>query len=350
MKTKKFENEVWKDVKFFGEFPYWEGKYQVSNLGRIRSLFYKGTPRVTIKNVFILSGKPENPYYYTRFTAPTGYPDKWLRVHRLVAKAFIPIPKKYLKQGLTEKDLAVNHIDEDPSNNCVSNLEWTTTKENNAYGTRGKRISESLKKNTKHMKTLSKRFIRMNKEGCKPVAQYDITTGELLRTYASLTETRQFGFEPSCVGACCKGRSLRHKKFTWRWVVTKPRQKLTEDELLELRTIDRRAYLKGLETKAQRLKERKRVERGKRISQTLKNNEEFINRVRKQTASRNRAGAKAVGCYDLQTGELIKAYPVSSWVEQDGFDPGTVAGVCKGKYKHHKGYAWKYIPRVAITL
>lgn len=65
-------------------------------------------------------------------------------VHRLVAEAFIPNP---------DNKPTVNHKDENPLNNNVTNLEWATTKEQNCHGTRLKRIAEKQSKPVKCIET-----------------------------------------------------------------------------------------------------------------------------------------------------------------------------------------------------
>ena len=102
--------EVWKKVT---DFP----KYSVSNLGRVRN-----DEKGSILKPFKIGGK-NNQYY-----AVDMWPKKSIRVHRLVASAFIPNP---------DHKREVNHIDGDHFNNAVNNLEWVTGSENciHAYRT-----------------------------------------------------------------------------------------------------------------------------------------------------------------------------------------------------------------------
>lgn len=126
-------NEIWKDI------PGYEGLYQVSDYGRVRSLNYLGHEgKVKVLRIVIANG-----YYYL-----TLYKDgkkKGFRVHRLVVTAFIgPIPR----------GMVVNHINENKLDNRLSNLEICTQKYNNNWGTRNERLSKKLIGNTSASKKL----------------------------------------------------------------------------------------------------------------------------------------------------------------------------------------------------
>ena len=112
--------EIWKDIEGY------ENLYQVSNLGRVKSLNYNHTGKEKI-----MKAKKDKGYLRVQLYKD-GKP-KFYSVHRLVATSFLPNPNN-LSQ--------VNHIDEDKSNNIVDNLEWCSAKYNSNYGTRIQRIVE----------------------------------------------------------------------------------------------------------------------------------------------------------------------------------------------------------------
>ena len=108
--------EIWKDILGY------EGKYQVSNWGRVKSLImWTGT--CYIEREKIIKPIKNKDGYMKTFLSKDGKV-KTLATHRLVAEAFIPNP-----DGFSE----VNHKDEDKTNNCADNLEWCTRKYNARY-------------------------------------------------------------------------------------------------------------------------------------------------------------------------------------------------------------------------
>ena len=129
----EYLNEIWKDIKGY------EGLYQVSNFGRVRSLNYNRTGIIKIlKQQKIYSG------YLTVYLGNNG-DNKGTKyfVHRLVAFAFPEICGEYF-EGAT-----VNHKNEIPWDNRAENLHWCTQSFNNSYGTRANRIYSKTKNGKK---------------------------------------------------------------------------------------------------------------------------------------------------------------------------------------------------------
>lgn len=124
------DGELWKDV------PGWDGVYQVSSLGRIRSTLH--TVRYNDGRVAKFPGKvlklTKNQDGYLCAVIRqrgTGRVISY-KIHRVVAEVFVANP-----HGYTE----VNHIDEDKTNNNAANLEWCDRLKNCNHGTRNERIS-----------------------------------------------------------------------------------------------------------------------------------------------------------------------------------------------------------------
>ena len=104
--------EIWKDIKGY------EGKYQISNKGNIRSLNYRRTGKTKI----LQPGKDKDGYLLIGLRKDGK--KKTYKIHRLVAEAFLENPNKKPQ---------INHIDGNKQNNHISNHEWTTNKENMAH-------------------------------------------------------------------------------------------------------------------------------------------------------------------------------------------------------------------------
>ena len=124
--------EVWKDIEGY------EGKYQVSDSGRVKSLNYRSTG----EEMVLKQRKCKDGYLQVRLCKEGKV--KYYKVHRLVAQAFIPNPENFP---------VINHMDENPSNNCANNLEWCTQKYNCNYGMRNEKIAKSQSKSVKCVET-----------------------------------------------------------------------------------------------------------------------------------------------------------------------------------------------------
>ena len=150
--------EIWKDCKGY------EGKYQVSNLGRVWSV---GGQK------YLVGSYDKDGYMRIHLTAKNGK-TKQEKVHRLVALAFIDNPS-----GLPQ----VNHKDENKENNCVDNLEWCNASYNNIYS-KGKAV----------------RCIELDRVfGCSQIAM------------------RELGIDGSSIRKCCKGQQKTCGGYHWEY-------------------------------------------------------------------------------------------------------------------------------------
>lgn len=110
--------EIWKDI------PEFEGLYQVSNLGKVKS--FQGSTKYGKPKEMILRPCLINSGYHVVTLYSKNRTKRKFQVHRLVAEAFIQNPNNLP---------CVNHKDENKINNSVNNLEWCTYQYNNNYGT-----------------------------------------------------------------------------------------------------------------------------------------------------------------------------------------------------------------------
>jgi hypothetical protein len=172
--------EIWKDIKGY------EGRYQISNLGRVKSLTKSIWNGYTfrIKDEFILKGGKDKKGYLYVILSKDGIKSIY-KIHRLVAQFFIPNP---------ENKLEVNHIDGNKLNNSVNNLEWCTHQEN-IY----------------HACTIGLRPNYRN------VNQYDLQ-GNFIRCWNCISDiSKTLKINQSAIWQCCVGKSKKSHGFIWRY-------------------------------------------------------------------------------------------------------------------------------------
>lgn len=174
--------EIWKDIKNY------EGKYQVSNYGQVKSTYKGGR--------ILKPGKLNSGYLFVTLYK-NGFKKEYT-VHRLVAEAFIDNP---------ENKEQVNHISGDKTNNCVSNLEWCTRSENMKHAL-GTGLCESTLQ-------AAKDNVLLAQEASKK-AVICIETDVI---YESACEaSRQMGINRSSINKCCGGKQKTAGGYSWKYV------------------------------------------------------------------------------------------------------------------------------------
>ena len=172
-------NENWKDIEGYN------GLYQISNLGRVKSLNYRNTGKEKI----LKPCKINNGYLLVAL-CKNGKSKHYL-VHRLVAEHFITNP---------DNKSCIDHINTDRTDNRVCNLRWVTHKEN---------INNPLTID-KHLKKLKENF-------SKPILQLTLT-GELVKKWYSAAEAaKELGINQNCICQCCKGKYKTANGYIWRY-------------------------------------------------------------------------------------------------------------------------------------
>lgn len=217
------EEEIWVDICGY------EGLYQVSNQGRVRSLdreIYKNNNVKQFSKSFILKFEKSKGYNYVHLFK-NGV-RKRMAVHRLVAEAFIPNP---------ESKPFIDHINTIRDDNRVENLHWVTPKENMENPlTKEKRKTikpTGRPKGSINKKTKKKENNGMKSNGMKKtkeikdkigeansikVVQLDKDTNELIKIWNSAMEAqRECGFDNGNINRCCRGKYKTHKGYKWMY-------------------------------------------------------------------------------------------------------------------------------------
>ena len=188
--------EIWKDIDGY------EGLYQISNFGNVKSLGNGKANSSILHTVRLL--KPQITDGYLRIGLWKNGKCKHYFVHRLVAFAFIPNPNNYP---------IINHKDEIKTNNTVDNLEWCDCKYNSNYGTLRERLSKKMKG-----KKMSKEAIeKMVNSISKPILQLT-KNDEIIRKWKSGAEIKRvLGFNPSNISKVCLGKQKTSYGYKWKF-------------------------------------------------------------------------------------------------------------------------------------
>ena len=208
--------EEWRPVKGY------EGLYEVSDLGRVRSLDRvvivstdESTRHKRILRGMVLSNlNNKNGYLFVSLSRDGILKRHY--IHRLVAIAFIPNPNNYP---------IINHKDETRDNNRVDNLEWCTQFYNINYGNAIKKIrdfnlsdknpNKGRHRPEKFKEKVRKPILQFNRDGIRLVREWDSarTAGDVL------------GICASTITAVCRGRCQSYKNFIWRYKYDYPHTK-----------------------------------------------------------------------------------------------------------------------------
>ena len=178
------EKEIWKDI------PEFEGLYQASNLGRVKSLERIDARGHRVKEKILKPTINHKGYYKVPLCKNSKV--KKCSVHRLVYEAF---------NGQIPEGLQVNHINEIKTDNRLENLNLMTCKENVNYGTGNERRSKK----------------QINGKKSKPVLQFTLED-ILIKEYPSANQVeRELGFDQGNIVKCCNGKYKQMYGYIWKY-------------------------------------------------------------------------------------------------------------------------------------
>lgn len=179
----------------FVDIQGFEGLYQISNLGRVKSLRTRFKGHTNPCNMILVPNIQRSGYIDICLTNKDGKL-KRLKIHRLIAIAFIP--------NINNKP-QINHINGIKTDNNINNLEWCTRNENIQHAWR---------------MGLYKKKTGSNHAQSKKVSQYDLK-GNFIKIFNSMGEAhRETGVSQGSICLNCLDKIKHAKKFIWRYATT----------------------------------------------------------------------------------------------------------------------------------
>lgn len=193
-----YKDEIWKDI------PEYEGLYQVSNYGRVRSIdrnIYRNGGCAAIKGKMLVLRKKNSGYMQVNLWKDNKGSNFY--IHRLVAQSFIPNP---------ENKPEVDHIDTNVGNNHVNNLRWVTSRENHLNPITYKKSCLFFNKYKPN-----KGKFGFDNPTSKTVLQFDINDN-FIKEWGSTREIeRELGIKPCCISAVALGIRKRKTAGGYKW-------------------------------------------------------------------------------------------------------------------------------------
>lgn len=172
--------EIWKQIEGYDN-------YMVSNLGRVKSLNYNHTGKEQV-----LKPLKHNKNYLMVILYKNGK-YKNFKVHRLVAKTFLPNP---------DNKPCIDHINTNRSDNRVDNLRWVTQKENNNNPlTKEKQVGKIGKLSPNH----------------KPILQFNLNGNFIRRWDCAYDVQMELGFNQSNISSCCREERKTANGYIWKY-------------------------------------------------------------------------------------------------------------------------------------
>ena len=194
--------EEWRDI------PDYEGLYQVSNFGKVKSLNYRRSGKEQIMK----PKKTKDGYLRVNLSKYTEM--KNLSVHKLVALAFI-------KNDNPIEKTEINHVDENKENNHVDNLCWITHKENCNYGTRNERVSKFHKgkpKTKEHKQKISKaQKGKPRLYNRKPILQFTKDMVYVREWDSAKSASIELNISSCHITNCLNGRVKSSDGYCWKY-------------------------------------------------------------------------------------------------------------------------------------
>lgn len=286
-------HEEWRDVVGY------EGIYQVSNLGRVKSVNRKDNLMHFHAGRLLVEHKRPNGYRYVHLSK-MGIA-KWYSIHRLVATAFCEKP-----DGCD----VVNHLDNCPSNNCANNLEWTTYAGNMQHAARQGRMKHQPQNLTKAQESRKIPVIAISSDGTRTEFESQRAAGEAL------------GLASGHIAACCRQeygyKTIKGYRFEYA---------------------DRELQAKQHPKKVGMSKDELR-----KLASTVHAGNTY-NKGKKFSSERRRAFIESVGRRVLQldkdTGEIIGRFDCLSDAMR-AFNTKGISECVRGRSKTSAGYKWIY--------